>query len=89
MPAASSALSLRIAQSDRQLIDRAAKVAGKTRTQFMLDSARAAATEIILDQRLFMLEPDEFRAFEEALAKAPRISDTIEMMRKRPSPWKR
>jgi uncharacterized protein (DUF1778 family) len=89
MPASSSALSLRISNADRQLIDRAAKVAGKTRTQFMLDSARAAATDTILDQRLFILEPDEFKAFEEALAKAPHISETIEMLKKRPLPWKR
>lgn len=43
MPA-SATLSLRISPQDRNLIDRAAQVANKSRTEFLLDSARAAAT---------------------------------------------
>jgi uncharacterized protein (DUF1778 family) len=84
-----TALSLRISDRDRKLIDRAAEMTNKSRTQFMLDSARAAATDALLDQRLFLLEPAEFRKFEKALASAPKSSDLIQALKKRPSPWKR
>jgi uncharacterized protein (DUF1778 family) len=84
----SSALSLRISERDRLLIDRAAEATHKTRTQFMVDSARAAATDALLDQRLFVLNAKEFKAFEKALEKAPYAGDVLEKLKKRPSPWK-
>ena len=87
--AASSALSLRISAKDRKLIDRAAEALNKTRTEFMLESARAAATDALLDRRLFVLDRDEFRSFEKALAKAPRSTDLLRDLRKRPSPWRK
>ena len=82
-----AALSLRISDKDRKLIDRAAEALNKTRTEFMLDSARAAATDALLDRRLFLLDPEEFRKFEKALAKAPKASDIVAALKKRPSPW--
>ena len=87
--AASSALSLRIGAEDRKLIDRAAEALNKTRTEFMLESARAAATDALLDRRLFVLDRAEFRSFGKALAKAPKSADLISGLRKRPSPWKK
>lgn len=83
----SSALSLRISAKDRKLIDRAAEALNKTRTEFMLESARAAAADALLDQRLFVLDRDEFRSFEKALAKAAKSTDLLHNLRKRPSPW--
>ena len=82
------ALSLRISDKDRKLIDKAADALNKTRTEFMLDSARAAATDALLDRRLFLLEPAEFRRFERALAKAPTSAEVLARLRRRPSPWK-
>ncbi len=43
--AAISTLSLRISPKDRALIDRAAESQNKSRTHFMLDAARVAATD--------------------------------------------
>lgn len=82
------ALSLRISDKDRKLIDKAAEALSKTRTEFMLDSARAAAADALLDRRLFVLEPAEFRKFERALEKAPAAADVLTKLRSRPSPWK-
>jgi len=83
-----AALSLRISDKDRQLIDRAAEALNKTRTEFMLDSARAAATDALLDRGLFLLEPDEFRKFAKALSKAPKAKDVLAKLKQRPAPWK-
>ena len=41
-------LNLRIQPEVRSLIDRAAALAGRTRTDFVLDAARRAAQEILL-----------------------------------------
>jgi uncharacterized protein (DUF1778 family) len=43
-------LNLRI-KEERSLIDRAAKTLGKNRTDFVLDAARRAAEDALLDRR--------------------------------------
>ncbi|MBT3627761.1 MAG: DUF1778 domain-containing protein, partial [Rhodospirillaceae bacterium] len=48
-------INLRASAEQKALIDRAASHLGKTRTEFMLDSAREAAENALLDQRLFLL----------------------------------
>jgi uncharacterized protein (DUF1778 family) len=40
-------IKLRVASQQRDLIDRAARVTGKTRTEFMLEAAYRAAEEIV------------------------------------------
>jgi uncharacterized protein (DUF1778 family) len=40
-------IKLRVASQQRDLIDRAAQVTGKTRTEFMLEAAYRAAEEIV------------------------------------------
>ncbi len=86
--ATAPALSLRISDSDRKLIDRAAEALNKSRTEFMLDSARAAAMDALLDRRLFVLDAGQFKTFEKALAKAPKAADVARKLKERPSPWK-
>jgi uncharacterized protein (DUF1778 family) len=69
-PAASdlkSSINLRIETHTRQLIDEAAAILGKTRTEFMIDSARRQAIDVVLDQRLFVLDPQRYDAFLHAL----------------------
>jgi uncharacterized protein (DUF1778 family) len=70
-------INLRIEAQTRQLIDEAASVLGKTRTEFMIDSARARAIDVLLDQRLFALDPARYDAFVDALdnpaAPGPRL----------------
>ncbi len=63
MPAANSmsikreTLNLRIKPAERDLIDRAAKARGKNRTDFVLEAARAAAEEALIEQRIIMADP--------------------------------
>ena len=47
-------LHLRIKPEERCLIDRAAQLLGKNRTDYMLDATRRAAVEAILDQSHFL-----------------------------------
>jgi hypothetical protein len=41
------------------------------------------------DQNVFILDSDDFKKFEKALAAAPNLNDLIDALKKRPSPWRR
>jgi uncharacterized protein (DUF1778 family) len=64
-------IKLRIDNHARQLIEHAAAVLGKTRTEFVVESARQGAIDVLLDQRLFVLEPQHYKAFMHALDNPP------------------
>src|SRR5512145_2166124 len=64
-------INLRIETQTRRLIDDAAAILGKTRTEFMIESARRQAIDVLLDQRLFVLDPDRYDAFMSALDNPP------------------
>ncbi len=52
-------LNLRIKPSARNLIDRAAELTGKTRTDFVLEASQRAAEEALLDRTVFRAIPGE------------------------------
>lgn len=56
---------------DRDLIDRAAASLGKSRSEFMMDSARVSATNVLLDRRKFTLDEPDFRAVLAELDRPP------------------
>src|SRR5688500_4515375 len=62
---------LRIETQTRQLTDDAAAILGKTRTEFMVESARNVAIDVLLHQRLFVLDPKRYDAFVHALDNPP------------------
>ena len=66
-------INLRIEAQTRQLIDDAATALGKTRTEFMVESARASAIDVLLDRRLFVLGDADYDAFVDALGDAPDV----------------
>jgi uncharacterized protein (DUF1778 family) len=87
----STTISLRVPVQRRELIDRAAKVTGKTRTEFILESAGRAAEDALLDQRMFHLTEEEHRAFLAALDASPR-PESVAKLRKllaKAAPWER
>ena len=49
-------LNIRIKPEDRWLIDQAAQLVGKNRTDFMLDATRRAAEDAILDRTVFQVK---------------------------------
>jgi uncharacterized protein (DUF1778 family) len=51
-------LNLRIPAAERNLIDRAASASGKTRTDFILEAARRAAEDTLLDRTLISVSPE-------------------------------
>lgn len=62
-PPASVTINLRASAEQKALIDRAAALLGTSRTDFMLESARQAAENALLDQRLFVLDQEQYATF--------------------------
>src|SRR5260370_38716597 len=56
-------LNLRIKPEERGLIDRAAKSVGKNRTDFVLEAARPAAEEALLDRTIFTVSRRTYAEF--------------------------
>jgi uncharacterized protein (DUF1778 family) len=82
-------INLRVEASTRQLIDDAAAVLGKTRTEFMIESARRQAIDVLLDQRLFVLDPDRHDAFVHALDHPPAPGPKLRSLLRRVPAWRR
>jgi uncharacterized protein (DUF1778 family) len=82
-------INLRIEAQTRQLIDEAAAVLGKTRTEFMVESARLHAIDVLLDQRLFQLDGDRYEAFLAALDNPPAPGPKLRALLRRTPAWQR
>lgn len=80
-------LNLRIKPEERGLIDRAAKALGKTRTDFVLDAARRAAEEALLDRTLILVAPDAHAEFLARLDAAPRPNARLRRSLRAAPPW--
>lgn len=65
------AVNLRVREDIRSLIDRAAKAHGKTRSDFMIDAARRAAEEALVDQALISVDPESYDYYLDILDKPP------------------
>ncbi len=82
-------INLRIGASTRQLIDDAAAILGKTRTEFMIESARQQAIDVLLDQRLFVLDSDRYEAFLHALDNPPAPGPKLRSLLRRAPAWRK
>ncbi len=82
-------INLRIETQTRQLIDDAAAVLGKTRTEFMVESARRLAIDVLLEQRLFALDPERFDAFMRILDNPHAPGPKLKALLRRTPAWER
>ena len=80
-------LNLRIKPEERGLIDRAAKALGKNRTDFMLDAARRAAEEALLDRTIFTVSPKAYSEFLARLDAPPQPNERLRRTMRTPAPW--
>jgi len=81
------ALNIRIKPEVRGLIDRAAEAVGKTRTDFVLDAARRAAEEALLDRTMIALGPKAYAEFLARLDAPPRPNARLRRTMRTPAPW--
>jgi len=81
-------LNLRIPAAERSLIDRAAEAAGKTRTDFILEAARRAAEETLLDRALMVVSPEAYGEFLTRLDQPAQPSESLRRTMQAKAPWK-
>jgi uncharacterized protein (DUF1778 family) len=80
-------LNIRIKPKVRGLIDRAAELTGKNRTDFVLDAARRAAEDALLDRTLFAVSPKAYTAFLARLDAPPQPNARLRRTMKTAAPW--
>ena len=82
-------INIRAKTSQRDLIAMAASLVSKSRTDFLLEVACREAQDILLDQRLFLLNDNQFEAFIEELDApiTPERQARIDNLMNRKSPW--
>jgi uncharacterized protein (DUF1778 family) len=80
-------VNVRLARRTKDLIDSAALAAGKSRSEFMLESARNNAMDVLLGQRFFALDAKQFKAFEAALARPPAPNRKLKALLAAKAPW--
>ena len=86
-PARSDNINIRVSPDTLGLIDRAARVFGKTRTDFILDTVRQAAEDAILEQRLFVLNSEQWQSFNDALDAPPGSNPGLNALLARKPAW--
>jgi len=84
-----SNIHIRAPRRTKELIDSAASVVGKSLSEFILDSVQKSATDVLLDQRLFALDPARFDAFMEALDSPPPAGARLRALMKRRPRWQK
>jgi uncharacterized protein (DUF1778 family) len=71
----------------RDLIDRAAEIQGRSRSDFMIDAARRAAEEALLDRTLVRVDRQTFEHFLAVLDQPP-TGEGFDRLMRAPYPWK-
>lgn len=88
-PAPRDSLNLRIKPELRGLIDRAAELAGKNRTDFVLEAARRAAEDALLDRTVFTVSPKAYAEFLARLDAPPQPNEHLRRTMRTRAPWER
>lgn len=74
-------------EHDLALIDRAAALLGKTRAEFMVESARHAAESVLLNRTLFVAEDAGYKQFVEFLDVSPVSTGALSTLLRTAAPW--
>ncbi|MEG4856812.1 DUF1778 domain-containing protein [Microcoleus sp. K1-B6] len=80
-------INIRAKPNQRALIDRAAQLQGKSRSEFMLESAYQKAQDVILDRCFFGLDEIKFKQFLALLDAPPTQNLKLNALLKTKSPW--
>jgi uncharacterized protein (DUF1778 family) len=88
-PTKRDTLNLRIKPDQRSLIDQAARSLGKNRTDFILDAARRAAEEALLDRTVLTVSPEAYAEFVARLDAPAQPNERLRRTMQTPAPWER
>ncbi|MFO8041482.1 MAG: DUF1778 domain-containing protein [Sodalinema sp.] len=80
-------INIRAKQSQRDIIDHAAEVQGKSRSEFMLESSYQKAQDVLLEQTFFGLDELKFKQFVALLDAPPTQDDKLRTLLTTKAPW--
>lgn len=80
-------LSMRLPEADIAIIDRAAQLRGRSRTDFVRDAAVRAAEAVVMENTLIRMSPDGFDAFLAAVSGPAQAVPELVALARRPTPW--
>jgi uncharacterized protein (DUF1778 family) len=80
-------LNIRIKPEEHSLSDRAARSLGKNRTDFVLDAARRAAEEALLDQTVRRVNPEVYAEFLARLDTPAQPNERLRRTLRTAAPW--
>ncbi len=83
-----AAINLRALPQQRDLIDQAAQLLGKNRSDFMLEAACDKAQAVLLDQVFFSLDQTQFKKFNTMLDAPVKPNAGLERLLAVKAPWK-
>ena len=78
---------MRLPEADIAIIDRAAQMRGRSRTDFVRDAAVRAAEGVLMESGLLRMDPSGFKAFLKALSAPPAAVPEMVDVLKRRAPW--
>ena len=80
-------LSMRLPEADIAIIDRAASLRGRSRTDFVREAAVRAAEDVLMETAPVRMSASGFKAFMNALSKpAASVPEMVELV-SRKAPW--
>ena len=82
-----AAINLRARPEQRDLIDQAAQILGKNRSDFMLEVACERAKSVLIDQVFFNLDTERFEAFNALLDAPVAANPGLERLMAVKAPW--
>jgi uncharacterized protein (DUF1778 family) len=80
-------IQIRVSAATKAILKRAAALRGQRLSEFMLDSARARAEEIILGQRLIALGDEAYKAFLKMLDVSAKPDKAVRTRMSRKAAW--
>jgi uncharacterized protein (DUF1778 family) len=82
-------LSMRLPEPDIAIIDRAASLRGRSRTDFVREAAVRAAEEVLMESMPIRMTAKGFNAFVAAITSPPTVVlEMVDLFRRR-APWER
>ena len=81
------AINIRASRQQRNLIDQAAQLLGKSRTEFMLETICREAADVLLDRTFFQLDDDAYSRFSAMLDAPAAPSAELRYLLRREAPW--
>jgi uncharacterized protein (DUF1778 family) len=80
-------INIRAKQNQRDIIDRAAELQGKSRSEFMIESSYQKAQDVLLDRCFFGLDELKFKQFVALLDAPPTQNDKLHALLTTKAPW--